>query len=149
MQATRYQTYLYELGEAFWVQADNALPGYGKATIHPATGTMPSGYAAAATQAPDVPEDLANPDDPADDGVPSQAVASDGPARRIVEVALLKCATHNIHGSGSYPTEGNYLEMFITEYVPDPPNAAIYGEVLRALTPLNSPEFYSNVMLVE
>ncbi len=149
MQATRYQTYLYELGEAFWVQADNTLPGYGKATIHPATGPMPSGYAAAATQSEDVPEDDDNPDDPDYDGEPSQAVASDGPARRIVEVALLKCNTHNVQGSGSYPTEGNYLEMFITEYVPDPPNAAIYGEVLRALTPLNSPEFYSNVMLVE
>ena len=149
MQATRYQTYLYELGEAFWVQADNTLPGYGKTTIHPISGSMLSGYAAAATQAPDVPVDGANPDDPEYDGEPSQAVASDGPARRIVEVALLKCATHNVQGSGNYPTEGNYLEMFITEYVPNPPNAAIYGEVLRALTPLNSPEFYSNVMLVE
>ena len=89
---------------------------------------------------PAVPVDQSNPDDPDYDGEPSQAVASDGPARRIVEVALLKFATHNIKGSGSYPTEGNYLEMFITEYVPNPPNAAIYGEVLRALTPLNSPK---------
>jgi hypothetical protein len=93
--------------------------------------------------------DPADADDPEYDGEPSQTVALDGPARRIVEVALLKCATHNIQGSGSYPTEGNYLEMFITEYVPDPPDAAIYGEVVRGLTPLNSPEFYSNVMLVE
>ncbi len=38
---------------------------------------------------------------------------------------------------------------FITEYVQDPPLAAIYGEVVRGLTPLNAPEFYSNVMLVE
>ena len=149
VQATRYQTYIYELGEAFWVQADNTLPGYGKATIHPAAGTMPPGYAAAATQAAAVPEDPANPDDPNFDGEPSQAVASDGPARRLIEVALLKCATYNVHGNGTYPSDGNYLEMFLTEYVQDPPNAAIYGEVVRALTPLNSPEFYSNVMLVE
>jgi len=152
MQATRYQTYLYELGETFWVQSDSGMPGYGKATIHPTSGPMPGGYMAVTPDPaayPDVPVDPANPDDPNYDGEPSQAVASDGPARRIVEVALLKCATYNVQGSGSYPTEGNYLEMFITEHVPDPPNAAIYGEVLRALTPLNSPEFYSNVMLVE
>ena len=149
-QATRYQTYLYELGETFLVQADSNEPGYGKATIHPTVATPP-GYAAVGPNptGADVPVDGANPDDPEYDGEPSQTVASDGPARRIVEVALLKCATHNVQGSGSYPTEGNYLEMFITEYVPNPPNAAIYGEVLRALTPLNSPEFYSNVMLVE
>lgn len=151
MPATRYQTYLYELGETFLVQTDGAA-GTGRSTIHPAPADpadYPAGYTAVAAQPPDVPVDPANPDNPNFDGEPSQAVASDGPARRIIEVALLKCATYDIHGSGSYPTEGNYLDMFVTEYVQDPPNAAIYGEVLRALTPLNSPEFYSNVMLVE
>ncbi len=150
-KATRYQTYLYELGETFLVRSDGAA-GTGKSTIHPAPANpadYPMGYTAVTPPLWDVPEDNDNPDDPDYDGVPSQAMASDGPARRIIEVALLKCATYDIHGGNSYPTEGNYLEMFITEYVPDPPDAAIYGEVVRGLTPLNSPEFYSNVMLVE
>ena len=93
--------------------------------------------------------DSANADDPVFDGEPSQPVASDGPARRLVEVAVLKCDTYDVRGGGTYPTEGNYLEVFLTEYVQDTSDATIYGEVVRALSPLNAPEFFSNVQLVE
>ena len=147
MQATRYQTYLYELGETFWVKTSG--DGAGKKVIYPAVGDMPAGYAEVTPFLADVPEDDDNPDDPNYDGVPSQTVASNGAERRLITVALLKCATYNVHGNGTYPSDGNYLEIFITEYVQDPPLAAIYGEVVRGLTPLNAPEFYSNVMLVE
>jgi len=148
-QATRYQTYLYELGKAFWVNTEG--PGAGKEVIYPTTGEMPAGYAAVTPLSSDVPvaADPANADSPDFDGEPSQQVASDGAARRIVEVAMLKCNTYNVHGEGTYPTEGNYLEIFLTEHVQDPSNATIYGEVVRALSPLNAPEFFSNVQLVE
>lgn len=148
-QATRYQTYLYELGETFWVNTQG--PGAGKEVIHPTSGEMPAGYAAVTPLASEVPvaADPANADNPAFDGVPSEEVASDGPARRLVEVAMLKCNTYDVRGEGTYPTEGNYLEVFLTEHVQDPSNATIYGEVVRALSPLNAPEFFSNVQLVE
>ncbi len=147
--ATRYQTYLYELGETYWVNTQG--PGAGKQVIHPTSGDIPAGYTEVTPPTSDVPvaADSANADDPAFDGEPSQPVASDGPARRLVEVAVLKCDFYDVRGDGTYPTEGNYLEVFLTEYVQDPSNAAIYGEVVRALSPLNAPEFFSNVQLVE
>ena len=148
---TRYQTYLYELGETFWV---NTLgPGAGKEVIFPAEGDMPEGYTEVRPFKKDVPsaKDGEDPDDPVFDGDPSlsQQIASNGARRRLVEVAVLKCNTYDVKGEGTYPTEGNYLEVFLTEYVQDPSNAAIYGEVVCALSPLNAPEFYSNVQLVE
>ena len=148
--ATRYQTYLYELGETYWVNTQG--PGAGKEVIHPIfetdDGLPPTGFEAV-TGEDLIPENANNPDDPNFDGVPSEEVASNGPARRLVEVAVLKCDTYDVRGDGTYPTEGNYLEVFLTEYVDDPSNAAIYGEVVRALSPINAPEFFSNVQLVE
>ena len=140
-QATRYQTYLYELGEPFWVNTSGG-PGHGKEVIHPipTDGEMPDGYTL-------VPGSLTAEVPPA--GQPTQDPASNGPARRLVQVAVLKCNTHDVKGEGTYPTEGNYLEVFLTESIKDPSNATIYGEVVRALSPLNSPELYSNVQLVE
>jgi hypothetical protein len=147
-QATRFQTYLYELGETFWVNTTGA--GAGKEVIYPTDGlTIPADYAAVTPGMADVPTDDDNPNDPDFDGEPSQPVAANGPLRRVMEVALLKCDTYNVHGNGQYPTEGQYVEVFITEYVQDPPNGAIYGEVIRGITPLNAPEFYSNVVLSE
>ena len=140
-QATRYQTYLYELGEPFLVNTQG--PGAGKEVIHPipTDGEIPNGYTL-------VPSSLTAEVPPA--GQPTQDPASNGPARRLVEVAVLKCSTNDVRGEGIYPTEGNYLEVFLTEFVQDPNNnATIYGEVVRALSPLNSPEFFSNVQLVE
>jgi len=76
-------------------------------------------------------------------------VASNGYARRLMNVAVLDCIAEDVRGTGTYPTNGRYIEMFITEYVPEPPDAAIFGEVVRPLTSLFSPDFHANVRLVK
>jgi hypothetical protein len=141
--ATRYQTYLYELGLPYARD--------GKQTIYPVSGPVPGGYTLVTPPAADVPvaADPALADDNDHDGVPSTAAASNGYARRLVQVAQLQCIAEGINGHGTYPTSGNYVEIFLTETVKDPPDAAIYGEVVRPLTTINSPEFYANVRLVE
>jgi hypothetical protein len=40
------------------------------------------------------------------------------------------------------------LEIFITESMQNPPNADMYGEVIRSLSPTNTPEFHANVKLI-
>ncbi len=96
--------------------------------------------------APSVPVDFLNPDDPDYDGVPSQTVAGNGYARRLVQVAVLQCAADGVKGSHTYPTNGNFLEIFITESVD---NKAIYGEIVSPLSPSNDPDFHANVKLID
>jgi hypothetical protein len=139
--ASRFQVYLYELGEEF---ARN-----GKETLFPVPASLPPGFTVVTPVGTDVPEDPTDPDNQLVDGVPSQTVASNGPLRRVAQVAQLQCISDNVHGHGTYPTHGNYIEVFLTEKVQDPPEAAIYGEVIRPLTALNSPEYHANVELVE
>jgi hypothetical protein len=82
------------------------------------------------------------------DGVPQHTPASNGEARRRMQVALLQCVADDVKGHGTYPTYGKYVELFITETVTDPPEAAIYGEVIRSLTTSTSPQFHANGTLV-
>ncbi|WP_169568923.1 pilus assembly protein TadG-related protein [Sneathiella limimaris] len=140
-QATRLQVYLYELGEPFWRN--------GNITIYPipTSDSLPSGYKEVKNTTSKVPRDLSNKHDNNYDGEPSDTVAANGAARRFVQVAQLQCIADNIHGNGHYPNSGNYIEVFLTEFVPDPPNAAIYGEIVRGLTPSNSAEYHANVKL--
>lgn len=149
--ASRYQVYLYEQGLSF---ARN-----GKLTTYPVEGAPPEGYTMVNAPGEDLVVDLdplgdddgdalENQLDPDDDGVPQNPVASNGHERRLVKVAVLQCIANDVHGHGTYPTDGNYLEMFITEEVRDPPNAAIYGELVRPLSTTNDPDFHANVRLV-
>ncbi|MBT3629325.1 MAG: hypothetical protein HN527_14600 [Rhodospirillaceae bacterium] len=140
--ASRYQAYLYELGLEF---ARN-----GRRTIYPFDGTLPEGFTVVSPDAEDIPValDPANSDDPDFDGVATGEIASNGPARRLVQVPLLQCVAQGIGGHASYPTDGKYVELFITESVGAPPEAAIYAEVVRPLTPANNPDFHANVRLV-
>jgi hypothetical protein len=69
-------------------------------------------------------------------------------SRRLVQVVQLQCTSNGVKGKHEYPTQANYLEVFITEYMQNPPNAHLYGEVVRPLTPTNSPEFHANVRLI-
>ena len=139
--ASRYQVYLYELGLQFG-QDDGE-------TIYPVNGDLPEGYTLVSPAAPSVPVDPLNPDDPDYDGVPSQTVAGNGYARRLVQVAVLQCAADGVKGSHSYPTSGNFLEMFLTQTVSDDPAGNIYGEIVRPLSPSNDPDFHANVKLVD
>ena len=140
--ASRYQAYLYELGIPFARD--------GKKTSYPILGGgAPAGYTEITPPAASVPVDPANPTLPDFDGVPQDAPASNGPARRLVEVTILQCVAERVNGHGTYPTNGKYVEMFITQEVKDPPDAAIYGEIVRSLSSFNDPEFHANAALVE
>ena len=140
--ASRYQAYLFELGLPF---ARN-----GKLTSYPMPGGVaPAGYTEITPAGATVPVNGANPTLPDFDGVPQNAPASNGQARRLVEVALLQCVADGVNGHGTYPTNGKYVEMFITQEVKDPPDAAIYGEIVRSLSSFNDPEFHANAALIE
>lgn len=138
--ASRYQVYLYEQGLSF---ARN-----GRQTIYPVTGELPAGFGMIAPGGPDIPENPTLPDDPDHDGVPSQPVAGNGFARRLVQVAILQCVANNVQGHHTYPTNGRYVEMFLTEAVDEEPAGGIYGEVVRELTTLNDPDFHASARLV-
>ena len=136
--ASRYQVYLYEQGLQFGRN--------GRQTIYPVNGALPAGYTLVSPAGQTIPEDPANPDDPNYDGMPSQTVAANGYQRRLVEIAVLQCAAEGVRGSHTYPTNGNFVEVFITESVED---KNIYGEIVRALSPSNDPNFHANVKLVQ
>lgn len=138
--ATRYQVYLYELGETFGRN--------GKLTEYPVEGSVSSGFSEIIPPTASIPEDSANADDPNFDGVPSGTVASNGAMRRIVQVAILQCVAEGVSGSHVYPTNGKYLEMFLTEAVPEEPAGGIYGEIVRPLALTTTPDFHANVKLV-
>src|SRR5262249_25951482 len=121
----------------------------GKGTLYPAPDTLPDGYTTVTPPAANIPVSAAHPTDNNYDGVPTKAVASNGQARRIVEVVQLECVASNVHGKGTYPTHSNYLNIFVTETVQDPPEAAIYGEVISAVTGENAPDFHANVALIQ
>lgn len=140
--ASRYQAYLYELGETYAHD--------GKETSFPIpSGGPPAGFTTVTPPAVDIPINATYPTLPDYDGVPQNTPASNGPARRLVKVALLQCIADGVNGHGTYPTHGRFVEMFITQEVKDPPNAAIYGEIVRSLSPINEPKFHANVKLVQ
>jgi len=139
--ASRYQTYLFELGVSY---ARN-----GRQTAYPLPNGVPAGFTLVVPPGADVPSDPSHPADNDKDGVPGGAPAPNGALRRVAQVAQIQCFAENVHGQGTYPTNGNYIEAFITEEVRDPPQAAIYGEVIRGLTPAESPDFHANVKLVD
>jgi len=140
--ASRYQAYLYELGETF---ARN-----GKQTSYPIPPEgAPSGYTTVTPPAPDIPTNATYPNLPDYDGAPQNTPAANGQARRLVQVALLQCIADGVNGHGTYPTHGRFVEMFITQEVRDPPDAAIYAEIVRSLSPINEPQFHANVKLVK
>ena len=139
--ASRYQVYLYEQGLPFGRN--------GWMTIYPVDGALPAGYTAVSPGGESIPEDAANSDDPNYDGVPSQTVAANGYARRLVQVAVLQCSAEGVQGSHTYPTNGNFLELFLTQTVDDAPAGAIYGEIVSPLSPSNDPDFHANVKLID
>jgi Flp pilus assembly protein TadG len=146
--ATRYQVYLYELGLPF---ARN-----GKETAYPAPANLADypGYQLVQPSAATIPVNAANANNPAYDGVPRSTnptahgdVTKDY-SRRLIQVVQLQCTTLGVKGKHEYPTQANYLEIFITEHMQNPPNADLYGEVVRSLSPTNNPEFHANVKLI-
>lgn len=139
--ATRYQAYLYELGEPFGRKD--------RETIHPVEEALPEGFTLITPPGRDVPTAAGALRGNRDyDGEPSRPVAPNGPRRRLLKVPLLNCVADDVHGHGTYPSNGRFIEVFVTEEVREPPEAAIYGEVVRGLTPANDPDYHANVRLV-
>ncbi len=146
--ATRYQVYLYELGLDY---ARN-----GKQTMYPVPPALPAGFTVTDSPPASIPV-AANPSfehDPDYDGEPRPSnppfhndPEKDAP-RRLIQVVQLQCTSQNVQGKHDYPTQANYLEVFITEYMEAPPDAHLYGEVVRSITPTNTPEFHANVRLI-
>jgi hypothetical protein len=124
--------------------------------MYPISDTLPAGYTVIDPPPAAVPvaANPANKDDPNYDGVPraSNPTYYKDPtkdyARRLVQVVQLQCISNGVKGKHDYPTQANYLEVFLTESMQNPPNADMYGEVVRALTPTNTPEFHANVRLI-
>lgn len=139
--ASRYQVYLYEQGLEY--------ARSGRQTVYPIDGALPTGFAVVTPPGADIPADASDPDNPFVDGVPSTTVADNGPARRLVQIAVLQCQALGVKGSHTYPTSGNYVEAFVTQIVEEEPAGGIYVEIHRQLTTTNDPEFHANVRLVE
>ncbi len=128
--SSRYQVYLYELGETFYRNAKN--------TIYPTDGiTAPSGYTTISPAAVDLPSE----------GTPEPTASTD-PKRRVLKVAVLDCASLGVKGSGTYPTFGRYVEVFLTEEVSDT-QSATYTEIIGPLINKFSTDVHVNVQLIE
>jgi hypothetical protein len=148
LDASRYQVYLYELGLSY--------ARSGKQTMYPVPAKLPADFKVVTPAAAAVPiaANPANENDPNYDGKPrsSRPPYYNDPAkdyaRRLVHVVQLQCTSNGVKGKHDYPTQANYIEMFITEYMASPPQAHLYGEVVRPITPTNSPEFHANVRLI-
>lgn len=155
IDASRYQVYLYELGENF---ARN-----GKLTVYPVIdpASLPAGYtnitpapdlAVAVTPAADSDGDgTLDEADPDYDGVPSDPsnVSSDGSFRRVMRVAVIQCIAEGVQGRGTYSTNGKFVNLFMTREVDGSTDPSVYAEVIRQITPLTDPEFHANVGLIE
>ncbi len=129
--ASRYQVYLYEIGETF--DRD------GMKTIYPIDGDAPDGYTRVTPSGADLPTD----------GSPDGSVASNGALRRVVTVAVLQCVSDDVRGRGTYPTYGKYIDAFVTEEAGGPPNSQIYGEIIGPLTPISSDNYYANSSIIK
>jgi Flp pilus assembly protein TadG len=127
---TRYQVYLYELGETFYRNDNN--------TVYPTTDiTIPSGYSTVTPPGAAIPAT----------GVPVSAASADL-KRRVLKIAVLNCNALGVMGSGDYPTYGRYVEVFLTEEV-DGTRASTYVEVVGPLLQQFSDDVHINVHLIQ
>ncbi len=127
---TRYQIYLYELGETFYRNENK--------TIYPIAGiSLPAGYTTVTPPGASVPAA----------GVPSSSPSSEI-KRRVMKVAVLNCNALGVQGSGDYPTYGRYVEVFLTEEVGGT-QADTYTEIVGPLVQQYSDDVHINVQLVE
>ena len=127
---TRYQVYLYELGETFFRDEQK--------TVYPTDGIVqPSGYNTVAPPGNVVPAA----------GVPSSTPSPDI-KRRVLKVAVLNCTALGVQGSGDYPTYGRYVEVFLTEEVAGV-QADTYTEIIGPLLQQYSDDVHINVRLIQ
>ncbi len=134
--ASRYQVYLYELGESY---AES-----GKSTYYPLPddlAKLPAGYTVVTPPGENIPAA----------GVPTSTPVADA-RRRIIKTAVVECEALGVVGKTDIDMQDTaIIELFITE----PASGAggvtqITGEIVRLLTPNNSNTgVIANVLLVE
>jgi len=129
--ASRFQVYLYELGESF--------ARHGLQTVYPTPSELEDGYVEVTPGSADIPED----------GEPDDTVAPNGALRRVVEVAVLNCVEQSVRDRGTYSTGGNYVQAFITEPVGDPPDTDLYGELIGPVTSSSSDNLTTDASILE
>ena len=134
--ASRYEVYLYELGVTT-----------GSVDIPVSTSPACTGGGGGQGQGQGQSGGGSGPD-PDCSGQPVSTPV-DEPKRRVMNVAILNCQDLGVQGRGTYPTNGRYIEVFVTEEVPPAPDASIYGEVVGPLTAQGSGDVHANVRLVE
>lgn len=127
---SRYQMYLYELGESF---AKNGVE-----TIYPVPSPLPSGFSTVTPAGASIPAA----------GVPASAPSTDI-KRRVFKVAVLQCTALGVAGSGDFATNGRYIEVFLTEKAGGPPKGEVFAEIIGPLSTANSDEYHFNVQLFE
>ena len=66
----------------------------------------------------------------------------------VVKVAVLKCDALNVRGSHTYPTFGNFVEMFITEPMAST-QSELYAEVVGPVSIRDSDNFHANIRIVD
>ena len=127
--ASRYQIYLYELGETY---ARNGLQ-----TRYPIPSDLPAGFTTITPPSADIPAS----------GVPS-STPSTNIKRRVVQVAVLRCVAQDVKGSGTFSTNGRYVETFVTEGMPNVSDD-LFGEIIHPIDESNSANFHANVFLLD
>ena len=137
MNATRFQTYLYELGESY------AANNIGQTMFpSPAMAEMPSGFSYVAGGGP-IPTD----------GEPPGANVSPDAMRRVMPAAVVDCVAVGVRGNFDISTRDMVvINVFLTEIVGPPPanNSPIMVEIIGdRRTYSNSDSDIANVQLVE
>ena len=106
--------------------------------MFPIPSSLPTGFAVITPPGANIPAN----------GVPATTPIADA-KRRVVKAAILDCVAQSVAGSGDFPTFGRYVDLFLTEPVPGPPDATAYAEVISAVTESTSADFHANVQLVD
>jgi hypothetical protein len=148
----RYHVYLFEQGVSFWRKKGGKTVRIVLDEAEIGTGNWDEIIPANFPDAAVLPTSAAEPDNNLLDGhpPPGQTVASIGQERRILRVNIMNCKTLEVKGKGDYESQGNYIEIFLTQESDEPADGAgIFGEFVRKMDPRISLEFHGNVRLTE
>ncbi len=161
--STRYQIYLFEQGVTFCKKNGkkntrfaldcSTLSGGGwyEVSISAVQAAYPGVYDSFSGLDEALAVDTTEPDNNWKDGRPPAGATVSGQQekRRVIKIAVAKCNEFSFNGQSELPQDSRYLEIFLTEQAEEPPNMAIYGEIMGKVTANTSLEFHGNVRLVE
>ncbi len=134
--ASRYQAYLYEMGEGYARK--------NKQTVYPlpgdTSGLTAQGYTIVTPPGPNIPAN----------GVPVTPPTTMGPQRRVLKAAVVQCNALGVVGNTDIDMRNmEIIELFLTEPVESAgANKAIVTEIVRHLTSSNSEDISTNVRLL-